>query len=370
MTRLGMDVEAVESVGRQLNQHGSRIRATMGAVDTLVGQAGGQWWGARGRRFVEEWRTLHRPALVRLAEAVEGLGRSALNNAAEQRTASATTGGHGVSGGGGRSTSGHATMGYGTTETRTTSVYADLARAGYGDEPPDGYQFATDQELRSLGIDPKSLHDRGSGFDAQVLIGRDGKYVVSFAGTNPKDHADLRADAEGALGTTTQSGQAIALATTIASHCGKDNVEFVGHSLGGREAALASIAVGSKAITFNAAGVSDTDIVRALSARPGTTAAERMVSHLPGAAQAERAQLIVTGQVTNHFAVTDPLTDTQAAAHVISIARMSPALVPLAVGRPVPHATTEVLLGAHNMEAISPEGPRRVEEVPVNPNLA
>jgi hypothetical protein len=45
------------------------------------------------------------------------------------------------------------------------------------------------------------------------------------------------------------------LATTIAKNVGTDNVTFIGHSLGGGEAAAQAIVTGSNAVVFDAAAV-------------------------------------------------------------------------------------------------------------------
>lgn len=92
MARIGMDADVVESVGRQLKHQGQSVTSVIRAVDALIDRAGTNWWGAHGRDVVHQWRTLHRPALLRVAGAVDGLGSSALANASEQRTASSSSG--------------------------------------------------------------------------------------------------------------------------------------------------------------------------------------------------------------------------------------------------------------------------------------
>jgi len=83
-----MDADVVEALGKQLRTQGQSIRMTVSKVDALVNQAGRQWDGGRSRAFVIRWQLTHRRALLQLAESIEGLGQSALNNAAEQRHAS------------------------------------------------------------------------------------------------------------------------------------------------------------------------------------------------------------------------------------------------------------------------------------------
>lgn len=92
MARLGMDVDVVESVGKQLNSQSQSVTSLIKTVDRLVASADAHWYGTRGREFVNAWRNVHRPALVAAASAAEGLGRSALQNASAQRKASETGG--------------------------------------------------------------------------------------------------------------------------------------------------------------------------------------------------------------------------------------------------------------------------------------
>lgn len=60
-----------------------------------------------------------------------------------------------------------------------------------------------------------------------------------------------------------QVEQAADLAYLITLQAGKDNVVFTGHSLGGREAAVASVATGARAVTFNPTGTTTEDLVYA-----------------------------------------------------------------------------------------------------------
>src|SRR3954467_15996951 len=95
---IGMDVEAVRRTASELRRQAGEIRAVEALVDAIVGQISGSWQGNTARRFVSDWHGHHRAALLLLADRVDGLGQSALNNAAEQETAS----GGSRSGGGGR----------------------------------------------------------------------------------------------------------------------------------------------------------------------------------------------------------------------------------------------------------------------------
>lgn len=88
MARLGMDADVVESVGKQLRQQGHQVTSVVRAVDALVSSADAHWWGARGRDFVHQWQSVHRPALIGAASSVDELSRNALRNVDEQRHAS------------------------------------------------------------------------------------------------------------------------------------------------------------------------------------------------------------------------------------------------------------------------------------------
>ena len=85
---VGMDVEAVEGIGRQLKSKSGEIESLIQAIQGLVGQAEASWKGKDSTEFKNWWDSQHKPALLRLKEAIDGLGQSALNNATEQRSVS------------------------------------------------------------------------------------------------------------------------------------------------------------------------------------------------------------------------------------------------------------------------------------------
>lgn len=84
----GMDVSAVESIGHQLQQQGTHIESVVAAVDGLINQAESAWKGQDAIQFQGWWVQQHKPALLNAAQAVSGLGQSALNNAQQQIDAS------------------------------------------------------------------------------------------------------------------------------------------------------------------------------------------------------------------------------------------------------------------------------------------
>lgn len=134
-------------------------------------------------------------------------------------------------------------------------------------EPP-GWHEVSPAELRSLGIDPKILEDKKSGFHATLFRDDNGRYVLSYEGTDFGHGGDVFTDVSGAVATSPQVYQAIQAATTVkqrlmANGVTAGNFSLTGHSLGGELAAAGSIATGSKATTFNAAGLSYTSMTLA-----------------------------------------------------------------------------------------------------------
>lgn len=95
MAQMGMDVEAVENIGRQLAQSASSVDQIVAGLDKAVGGLGGVWDGPDAQRFIQSWPTF-RKSLVAAQASVAGLGKSALNNASEQRDASGTKGSGGL----------------------------------------------------------------------------------------------------------------------------------------------------------------------------------------------------------------------------------------------------------------------------------
>ena len=95
MAQMGMDVEAVESVGRQLKQSASSIDQIVGTLDKTVNGLSSLWEGPDAQRFTQSWPTF-RKSLLAAQASVAGLGQSALNNASEQREASGANGSGGA----------------------------------------------------------------------------------------------------------------------------------------------------------------------------------------------------------------------------------------------------------------------------------
>ncbi|QTE28987.1 WXG100 family type VII secretion target [Pengzhenrongella sicca] len=88
MARLGMDVDAVEGIAKQLQSLADQISSLESQINGKVQQLPGIWDGRDAQTFVTQWWPQHQKALKSAAEAVKGLGQSALNNASQQREVS------------------------------------------------------------------------------------------------------------------------------------------------------------------------------------------------------------------------------------------------------------------------------------------
>lgn len=101
------------------------------------------------------------------------------------------------------------------------------------------------------------LSSDATGFQAAIYTDGNGRYVLAFAGTDPKSGSDWLTNAGQGLGfETAQYRDAMALAQEASAEWG-DNLVITGHSLGGGLASAGALATDNPAVTFNAAGLSD-----------------------------------------------------------------------------------------------------------------
>lgn len=221
-----------------------------------------------------------------------------------------------------------------TTHAIGTKSEADLKAAGWTRlqaAPGDHPDHMVDANGNRINIDPASLDDPSTGFRAAIYQNPQGQYVVAYAGTNPKEFADIKADAGQAFGLETkQYNQAIQLAKKAEVEFGEGNVAFTGHSLGGGLASAAALATNASAVTFNSAGLSN-ETLRSLDLNPN----------------AARSDVADSGQVRRYVVESDPLTLAQQDLPVVPILNMSP---PNAVGHELrvnlPSGFTPII-GAH-----------------------
>ena len=88
MARMGMDPDVVERIGTQLKSQAQQIESVIHAIEGLIGEARAAWEGPDAQQFNDWWNSQHRPALTNAQQAIDGLGQSAMNNAADQRAVS------------------------------------------------------------------------------------------------------------------------------------------------------------------------------------------------------------------------------------------------------------------------------------------
>jgi uncharacterized protein YukE len=88
MARLGMDVDVVQKVARDLARRADELHFVITTVDRLTESGGSVWHGSDGDAFQVAWRGAHRPALLASLGGVRELGATLNKNVEEQRGAS------------------------------------------------------------------------------------------------------------------------------------------------------------------------------------------------------------------------------------------------------------------------------------------
>ena len=91
MAQLGMDVDAVEAAGRELQAKAQTIDSIVAQVNRSVASLETVWDGRDAQAFNASWPAIQK-SVAAASQAVAGLGQSALNNASEQRQASGASG--------------------------------------------------------------------------------------------------------------------------------------------------------------------------------------------------------------------------------------------------------------------------------------
>lgn len=181
-----------------------------------------------------------------------------------------------------------------------SDTYAkELAAQGWQRMEPHGDHLESADHTQ-LPINPSLLKDDKSGFEAGIWHranpakpGQINHLIIGDAGTNPKQMGDVKTDLFQGIGLDEkQYDQGTDLLQQAAAIAGKDNVAVAGHSLGGGLAANSALAVGTTAVTFNAAGVSDESLHRT------------GFKHVNDA----RAEIASNGQIRSHATAGDPLT--------------------------------------------------------------
>ena len=292
---IGAALHELRSLAASFERAATQLRQTSATVRNGIQISA--WVGPFAVRFRKTWDSEHSVNLTRAAAALAAQARQLRQEADQQESASqacTTGGGPAVTGG---------SLDRGSVSDRDLVDFARSAASDRQGITSRGYTALTDAELRNLGIDPADLHDPSTGFDAKVYRDGSGRLIVAFGGTEPHQRGDLESDAVGSNHylLSRQGQQSVDLALALRTSVGTEDLVLTGHSLGGRNAALASVATGARAVTFNAAGVSAGDHLYA------STAGGRSVSFLEYAVGTAGIHLDAP-HVTNYATGTDPLT--------------------------------------------------------------
>jgi len=266
---VGADVEQLRALAQLFGDKATSLEDVVNTINGQLHSAG--WVGEDADAFKSDWDSNLSVLVRNVVDSLRERNTSLNQQADEQEKASAVNGSiSGAKGVGSIAKSGSGGSGSDPYngkpregEAGRDADYARLAQAAYetGDPIPDGWRKVDAEELKKLGIDPSEL-DTESGMQASVYQNADGKYVLAFRGTElgltVEGAKDVGNDILGGTVTSFQVNDAISLSTKLAKAVGRENVDFTGHSLGGELASAAALATGGAAVTFNAAGLSDT----------------------------------------------------------------------------------------------------------------
>ncbi len=276
----GMNVEEVQQLGRFLQRDAvEQVVRISDGLDRQVSRT--SWVGPEGTRFRTEWWPEKRRQLRRISDELSQFGDQAITNAKEQLMASQDVGGvvRAIA---------EDMLSMFRSDARVDLLFSErmqshepgpeiltMARLA-GEQPPQGWTRLSDDQLRSMGLDP-SMFRNGSGFEACLYQSDDGTVVLNFHGSDLRPDGDSLGDWQNNLsqyfgGDSDQYRQAVDLARDVKEVYGGQLV-ITGHSLGGGLASIAAVATDTHAITFNSAAVNDR-MLREVGLDPGSARSE------------------------------------------------------------------------------------------------
>ena len=88
MPLVGMDVEVVKGIGRDLGTQATAIQTSIGQINTLLLKAKDAWKGKDSEQFEQLWNGQYQGQLKKIQQEIDALGKSATKNANAQETTS------------------------------------------------------------------------------------------------------------------------------------------------------------------------------------------------------------------------------------------------------------------------------------------
>jgi hypothetical protein len=177
-------------------------------------------------------------------------------------------------------------------DLQEANTFARLSEDAYNDKSkglPSGWERVSDAELLRQGFDATLLRDTTSGFQANVYFNKEkNAFAVAFRGTElnsgeAEKSKDVKADlAQGAGLVGDQYRSAVLVGDQLADLGKRSGASVIttGHSLGGGLAAAAALTAGSRAITFNAAGLHENTVSYASGLNQGREGASVVNYHI------------------------------------------------------------------------------------------
>jgi len=133
-------------------------------------------------------------------------------------------------------------------------VYVPIADHVYTKDLKTGMKTSNGWEVVSVDNDDKTGY-RGALY--RGTFNGNTEYIYATQGTNPTSIKDWVNNVQQVLGASPQYEKSIGLAEQYANNEAYQGVSFTGHSLGGGLASANALSTGGKAVTFNAAGLSN-----------------------------------------------------------------------------------------------------------------
>lgn len=133
-------------------------------------------------------------------------------------------------------------------------VYVPIVDHVYTKDLAVGMKTSNGWEVARIDVDDETGY-RGALY--QGTFNGKTEYIYATQGTNPESISDWVNNAQQIFGNSPQYSQSVEYAQQYANNEAYQGVSFTGHSLGGGLASANALAVEGKAVTFNAAGLSN-----------------------------------------------------------------------------------------------------------------